>query len=150
MIGRSSPARARLTREPRVEQVYRELLREGAEDPRLHPIDLVAVLGTTSLQVNSARDTTQGRVTIPGVFTREAFFNFVIPRLPILVRQEQGVDWVLAGGQADDATFQRVTREVANRYIQDYISNWTAATRGFPQEEQVNLIWVSRRRRIFS
>jgi type VI secretion system protein ImpL len=124
-----SAVRARLTREPRAEQVYLELLREGAQDPRLHQIDLVAVLGTTSLQINVARDSS-GRTTIPGVFTRDGFFNFVIPRLPVLVRQEQGVDWVLAADRVDDATFQRVTRDVANRYIQDYIAVWTGAING--------------------
>jgi type VI secretion system protein ImpL len=119
--------RARLTREPQVEQVYLQLLREADQDPRLHRIDLSAVIGSTSLQMNTVRNTQLSRASIPGVFTRDGFYQFVIPRLPVLVREQQGNDWVLAADRVDDAMSQRVTREVANRYIQDYISNWTAA-----------------------
>jgi type VI secretion system protein ImpL len=122
--------RARLTRQPRVEQIYAQLLREAAQDSRLHPIDLVAVIGSTSLQVNSARDPMQARATIPGAFTRQGFFDFVIPRLPGIVRDEQGSDWVLAADQTDDAALQSATRDVANRYIQDYIGVWRAAING--------------------
>jgi type VI secretion system protein ImpL len=119
--------RARLTRQPRVEQIYAELLREAAQDPRLHSIDLVAVVGSTSLQISLARDATQARASIPGAFTREGFFDFVIPRLPIIVREQQGSDWVLTTDRADDAALQNATRDVVNRYIQDYIANWSAA-----------------------
>jgi type VI secretion system protein ImpL len=118
--------RARLTRQPRVEQVYAALLQEGAQDGRLRPIDLVTVIGSTSLQVAGGRNS-QSRPTIPGVFTRRAFYDFVLPRLPTLVREQQGSDWVLAADTAADAASQSLTREVANRYIQDYIANWTDA-----------------------
>ncbi|MBV8473776.1 MAG: type VI secretion system membrane subunit TssM, partial [Hyphomicrobiales bacterium] len=118
--------RARLTRQPRVEQVYAALLQEGAQDGRLHPIDLGAVLGSTSLQVAATRNS-QSRLTIPGIFTRPAFYDFVLPRLPTLVREQQGSDWVLAADAGADAASQGLTRQVANRYIQDYIANWTDA-----------------------
>ncbi len=122
--------RARLTRQPRVEQIYAELLREAAQDACLHPIDLVAVIGSSSLQVNSSRDPSQARATIPGAFTREGFFDFVIPRLPLIVREQQGSDWVLTVDRTDDAALQSATRDVANRYIQDYIGAWRAAING--------------------
>ena len=118
--------RARLTRQPRVEQVYATLLQEGARDGRLRPIDLGAVVGSTSLQVSAARNS-PSRPSIPGIFTKRAFYDFVLPRLPTLVREQQGSDWVLAADTSDDAASQSLTKEVANRYIQDYIANWTNA-----------------------
>ena len=119
-------ARARLTRQPRVDQVYAALLQEGAQDGRLRPIDLVTVVGSTSLQVAGARNS-QSRPTIPGVFTKRGFYDFMLPRLPTLVREQQGSDWVLAADVGNDAASQSLTRDVANRYIQDYIANWTDA-----------------------
>ena len=121
-------ARGRLTREPRVEQVYQRLLREAAQTPRLHPIDLAGIVGATSLQIATASNPDQAsRSTIPGAFTRDAFYDFVIPRVPVLVREEQGADWVLAADDIGDATLQRVSRDVMNRYVADYVNVWTAA-----------------------
>jgi type VI secretion system protein ImpL len=117
--------RSRLTSEPRVEQVYQRLLREAAQSPRLHPIDLVDVIGSTSLQfATGAAGGAAPRSAIPGVFTRDGFYDFVLPRVPVLVREEQGTDWVLAADQGNDATLQRATRDVMNRYIADYTTNW--------------------------
>ena len=120
-------ARGRLTREPRVDQVYQRLLREAAQSPRLHPIDLAGIVGSTSLQlVGGTGANSPSRSTIPGAFTRDAFYDFVLPRVPVLVREEQGADWVLAADQIGDATLQRVTRDVMSRYVADYVNVWQA------------------------
>jgi type VI secretion system protein ImpL len=120
-------ARSRLTREPRTAQIYARLLREGAQSQRLLTLDFAAIVGNTSLQINATRGGNVLRLGIPGIFTRQGFNEFVMPRLPDLVREEQGTDWVIAAGSADDAMFQRVTREVLDRYVQDYIRQWNEA-----------------------
>jgi type VI secretion system protein ImpL len=124
--GLVAEARARLTREPPVEQIYARLLREASQDPRLRQVDIAKVIDTTSLQISVPRGS-GARSTVDGIYTREGFYNFVIPRLPVIVREEEGSDWVLAADRGDDAASQRLTRQVAERYVQDYIAAWQGA-----------------------
>lgn len=120
--------RARFTREPRVDQIYSRLLSEAQRNARLRQVDLVSFLGSTSLQAGSGAG--GGQTTIPGIFTKEGFYGYVLPRLPVLVREERGTDWILASDVGDDETLQRTTRQVAERYVSDYILNWTSAIKG--------------------
>ncbi|MHB8884998.1 MAG: type VI secretion system membrane subunit TssM [Methylovirgula sp.] len=116
-------ARSRLTRVPQVEQIYAELLREGYQDQKLHDIDLLGVIGSTSLEATpDARGARS--LTIPGIFTRDGFFNFVLPRLPALVHEQMGADWVTGGNDVDNSVVQKLSQEVARRYIHDYIAAW--------------------------
>lgn len=128
--------RSRLTRRPRADQVYARLLREAQQNPRLRPVDLSSVIGSGQIEFTQQQaplpafgeaPALSAEATIPGVFTREGFYDFVLPRLPILVREEQGVDWVLAGTSTDDAGLQQVTRQVIERYVADYIRVWSSA-----------------------
>jgi type VI secretion system protein ImpL len=119
-------ARSRLTRVPQVDQIYSRLLREGFENPKLHEIDLLQVLGSTSLE--AATDSQGGRsLSIAGIFTHDGFFDFVLPRLPILVREELGTDWVTGSNDVDNTLVQKLSQQVAQRYIRDYIAAWQAA-----------------------
>ncbi len=82
-------ARQRLTRTSRTDQAYARLLREAAQNPRLRPVDLTAAVGFGALRfVPGPRDTAVS--IIPSAFTRDAFYDFVLPRLPNLVREELG------------------------------------------------------------
>ncbi|MCK9908475.1 type VI secretion system membrane subunit TssM [Microbacteriaceae bacterium K1510] len=133
--------RARLTRRPQVDQVYARLLREAAQNPRLRAIDLVSLLGPGQLEISQPRaaqiafpaldqqDSTRfaDAAAIPGIFTRDGFNEFMLPRLPLLVREEQGADWVLAGGPIDSNDTQQIVQKVADRYVADYIRVWTNA-----------------------
>ncbi len=138
----AADVRSRLLRLPPVDQVYARLLREGAQSARLRPIDLVSVIGMGQLEIGQQRaaqayfpplDQQQdpgvvadGSV-IPGIFTHDGFYNFVLPQLPLLVREEEGADWVLAGGNLDNAGTQQVALKVMDRYVADYIRVWTNA-----------------------
>lgn len=118
--------RSRLTRTPRTEQVYARLLREAAQNPRLRPVNLSSVVGPGALQIASARSSEAVSI-IPSAFTREGFYEFVLPRLPMLIREELGVDWVTGGDQPGDSVVQGIAREVMDRYVAEYTRAWQAA-----------------------
>jgi type VI secretion system protein ImpL len=115
-------ARSRLTRTPRADQIYERLVREGAQSQRLKPINLATLAGGTSLQVRPTRQQATQTV-IPGLYTREGFYEFTLPRLPILIREELGADWI-SGDSADSTQFQKLATEVGDRYVQDYVRIW--------------------------
>lgn len=118
--------RSRLTKVPRTEQVYARLLRESTQNPRLRPVNLASVIGAGSLQISSSR-TAEAVSVIPPAFTREGFYDFVLPRLPLLIREELGVDWVTGGDKSGDGVIQGIAREVMDRYVADYIRIWQGA-----------------------
>lgn len=119
-------ARLRLTRTPRSEQAYARLLREAARNPRLHPVDLTAMIGIGALRF-APGPRNEAVAIIPAAFTREAFYDFVLPRLPVLVREEMGVDWVTAADGPGSGLVQVGTREVMDRYVADYVRAWQGA-----------------------
>lgn len=118
--------RARLTRTPRTEQVYARLLREAAQNPRLRAIDLATVIGPGAIQFTSTRGNTAVSV-IPSVYTREGFYEFVLPRLSVLIREELGIDWVTGSDKGVSGVVQVSAREVMNRYVADYVRVWQGA-----------------------
>jgi type VI secretion system protein ImpL len=119
-------ARSRLTRVPQVDQVYARLLREGFENPKLREVDLLRVIGSSSLEAGADAQGVRS-LSVPGVFTRDGFFDFVLPRLPLLVREEFGTDWITGGNEIDNTAAQNLSRQVAQRYIRDYIAAWQTA-----------------------
>lgn len=119
-------ARLRLTRTPRSEQAYARLLREAAQHPRLRPVDLTAAIGGGALRFTPG-PRNEAVSIIPAAYTRDAFYDFVLPRLPVLVREELGVDWVTAGESAGSGLVRLGTREVMDRYVADYIRAWQGA-----------------------
>ncbi len=44
---------------------------------------------------------------MPKPFTRDAFYDFVVPRLPVLIREEMGIDWITAGQDGGDGWCRR-------------------------------------------
>lgn len=118
--------RARLTRTPRTEQVYARLLREAAQNPRLRSIDLASVIGPGAIQFASARGNAAVSA-IPAAYTREGFYEFVLPRLSVLIREELGIDWVTGGDKGASDVVQVSAREVMDRYVADYIRVWQGA-----------------------
>ncbi|CAN1523362.1 IcmF Type VI protein secretion system component VasK [Rhabdaerophilaceae bacterium] len=126
-------ARSRLTRNPRVDQIYDRLLREAVNNPRIRPLNLGLLVGSNSLEIGGAPSRAiggavpqTGRSVIPAIFTREGFYDFTLPRLPILIREELGLDWI-AGDRADDSMFKRLAGELSDRYVADYIRAWQQA-----------------------
>ncbi|WP_024508466.1 type VI secretion system membrane subunit TssM [Bradyrhizobium sp. ARR65] len=129
--------RLRLMERPLVEQVYARLLREGTQNPRLRPIDLVSLLGAGQLETKPQAAfptigqqelaSSGGTAIIPAIFTRDGLIDFLLPHLPLIVQDEQSGDWGLAGSSFDAADTQQVMRKVIDRYVADYIRVWTNA-----------------------
>lgn len=117
-------ARARLSKVPQVDQVYARLLREGYQNQQLTGVDLAQVMGSRSL-AGGAQAQVSGALAIPGVFTRAGFYNFFLPRLPVLVADALGGDWVTGSG--DKPQSQALARQIANLYVRDYIAAWQTA-----------------------
>ncbi len=143
---RSAPCRGTVRSRPGKTSAGRSSLcppaaRRARENPRLRPIDIASILGTGSLETTAPRAATiayalpndpnfnlaADGASIGGIFTRDGFYDFVLPRLPVLVREEQGADWIVAGSPTDDANLQIVTRQVMDRYVSDYIRTWNNA-----------------------
>lgn len=128
---------ARLMERPLVEQVYNHLLREGAQNARLRPIDLVGLLGSGELEMRPSQlvlpitkqqepaDPDNGAI-IPGIFTPDGFLEFMLHRLPLVIEEEQSGDWVLAGNSVDGTDRQQLGLKVMDRYVNDYIRIWTS------------------------
>ncbi|WP_377828187.1 type VI secretion system membrane subunit TssM [Bradyrhizobium lupini] len=125
--------RSRLLGRPPVEQIYARLLRDGAQNTQLRPIDLFSLLGARQLEIKlqavlPAIDQQELRTAIiPGIFTRDGLIDFVLPQLPVIVQDEQSGDWVLADSSFDEADTRQVVRKVIDRYVTDYIRIWTNA-----------------------
>lgn len=117
-------ARARLSRVPQVDQVYARLLREGYQNTNLVGVDLAQVMGTRSL-AGGVQAQSSGALAIPGVFTRAGFYSFFLPRLPVLVADALGGDWVTGSG--DKPQSQALARQIADLYVRDYIAAWQGA-----------------------
>lgn len=128
---------ARLMNRPFVEQVYNHLLREGAQNTRLRPIDLIGLLGSGELEMRPSQlvlpttkqqepaDPDNGAI-IPGIFTPDGFLDFMLHRLPLVIEEEQSGDWVLAGNSVDGADRQQLGLKVMDRYVNDYIRIWAS------------------------
>ena len=119
-------ARSRLRQVPQSDKVYSRLLREGLQNRTLTPVDLGSLIGTAALQTTA--DATGNRsLVIPGIFTRDGFYKFFIPRLGAIVREELGADWVSGDGTQASGVMQDLTAAVTDSYVQDYTQAWQAA-----------------------
>ncbi|MGU3492590.1 type VI secretion system membrane subunit TssM [Xanthobacteraceae bacterium A53D] len=118
--GLIASARARLTRVPQVDQIYNRLLRDGYQ-ANLPSVDLGRTIGARSLAVAADEQAGAGLV-IPGLFTRQGFYNFFLPQLPVIIADELGGDWV--AGVGDQGQSQVIARQIADRYVKDYINAW--------------------------
>ncbi len=119
-----SDARTRLARVPQVDQIYARLLREGYQNPQLQNVDLGQVIGNRSLAAGPQAQVS-GALVIPGVFTRAGFYNFLLPKLPLLVNEALGADWVVGSGSQPEA--QNLAQQIAVLYVRDYVSAWQGA-----------------------
>ena len=119
-------ARSRLRQVPQSDKVYARLLREGLQDRRLVPVDLGGLIGTAALQTTPDANGNRSLV-VPGIFTRSGFYDFFIPRLGVIVREEIGADWVIGDGGPGDSVVEALARQVATSYVADYIQTWQSA-----------------------
>ncbi|MEW6256056.1 MAG: type VI secretion system membrane subunit TssM [Pseudomonadota bacterium] len=117
-------ARSRLARVPQVDQIYARFLREGYQNPQLQNLDLGQVIGSRSLAAGPQAQAS-GALVIPGVFTRAGFYNFLLPKLPVLVSEALGADWVVGSGTQPQS--QDLARQIATLYVRDYVATWQGA-----------------------
>ncbi len=88
-------ARTHLTSTPRCEQIYSRLLREAARD-HPPPFDQSRGPRRSGALRFAALSGTEAHSIVPKPFTRDAFYDFVVPRLPVLILEEMGIDWITA------------------------------------------------------
>ena len=119
-------ARSRLRQVPQSDKVYARLLREGLQNRALAPVDLGGLIGVSALQ--TVADATGNRsLVVQGIFTRSGFYDFFIPRLGTIVREEIGADWVTGDGGPGDDVVEALARSVADSYVADYTQTWQSA-----------------------
>lgn len=114
-------ARDRIQQVPQANEIYNRMVTDATQRYRVAPINIVPALGTGSLFVDTA--TAGGRTLVPGIYTKNGFYDFFLPRLSEYIRASIGSDWVL-GNQVSDTTYNRLANEIVRNYTQDYIRAW--------------------------
>lgn len=118
-------ARNRIQKAPQATDIYNRMVQDAAQRYRLPPINLVRTLGSTSLYVDTA--TSGGRSIIPGLYTKNGFYNFFLARLPEYIRDSMGSDWVM-GNSVNRTTYNQVANQIVKQYTDDYIKVWKEGT----------------------
>mgnify|MGYP000250608302 CR=1 FL=1 len=115
-------ARSRIQQAPQASSIYRRMVADAAQRYRLPPINIVRTLGSSSLYVDTAN--AGGRTIIPGLYTKNGFYNFFLDRLPEYIRNSIGSDWVLGNGGLNDTAYNQLANEIVKLYTDDYIKAW--------------------------
>ncbi|MET1413048.1 type VI secretion system membrane subunit TssM [Roseibium sp. HPY-6] len=118
-------ARSRIQQAPQAQDIYNRMVSDAAQRYRLPPINIVRTLGSGSLYVDTAN--AGGRTIIPGIYTKNGFYNFFLERLPEYIRGSMGSDWVL-GNSVNATTYNQVAMEIVKLYTDDYIKAWREGT----------------------
>ncbi|MES0884478.1 type VI secretion system membrane subunit TssM [Roseibium sp. SCP14] len=114
-------ARSRIQQAPQASGIYSRMVADAAQRYRLPPINIVRTLGSSTLYVDTA--TAGGRTIIPGIYTKNGFYNFFLARLPEYIRGSMGSDWVM-GNSVNATTYNQVADEIVKLYTADYIKAW--------------------------
>lgn len=117
-------ARTRLNDIPQASDIYARMVSEAQRRYQLPPISIVNILGAGVLQIDAASG---GNGAIPGLYTKNGFYQFFLPRLPEYIRSSTGTDWVLGENGISNDTYQALAKDVATAYVRDYISVWRDA-----------------------
>ena len=118
-------ARNRLSAVPQATDIYQRMVTDAVDRYQLTPISIVSLLGTGVLRADTA--TRGGANIIPGIYTRNGFYNFFLLNLPQYIGRSTSTDWVLGGQVNNDAAYDRLAREVIDLYVKDYIAAWRGA-----------------------
>lgn len=123
-------ARAALERRPSAMQLYLRLQQLAAADPAAPPLDVAASLGTTGAQLLMLRAQAGIPVIIPGLYTRDGFYNVFVREAPRLARSFGAADWIMgsAGTQQNTAEAAKLLQQVSDLYVRDYIRYWQGVT----------------------
>jgi type VI secretion system protein ImpL len=118
-------ARNRLTETPQATDIYQRMVADAEQRYQLAPISIVNLLGTGVLRADTA--TRGGTNVVPGIYTKDGFYNFFLLHLPDYIRQSTGTDWVLGGSGMTEGAYDALAKEVVDQYVKDYIAAWRGA-----------------------
>jgi len=118
-------ARNRIQNAPQATDIYNRMVQDAAQRYQLPPINIVRTLGSTTLYVDTAN--AGGRSIIPGLYTKNGFYNFFLERLPEYIRDSMGSDWVM-GNSVNRTTYNQVANKIVKQYTDDYIKVWKEGT----------------------
>lgn len=117
-------ARTRLSNIPQASDIYARMVQDAQRRYQLPPISIVNILGPGVLQVDTAGG---GTSVVPGLYTKNGFYQFFLPRLPEYIRSSTGTDWVLGDNGISNDAYQSLAEEIAKAYVRDYINIWKSA-----------------------
>lgn len=120
-------ARSRLSEIPQAEDIYSRIVSDARRGNGPQPVSIVNLLGGGVLRANTAQQ--GGQNVVPGLYTRDGFYNFFLARLPQYIRSSTRTDWVLGDGGISDEAYDELAKKVVDRYVQDYVSAWQGAVR---------------------
>ena len=118
-------ARVRLSQAPQASDVYQRMVADSVRRYQVAPISVANVLGTGVLRADTA--TLGGRSSVLGIYTKNGFYNYFLPRLPEYIRTSTGTDWVLGSDSIGNEAYQELAEQIVTLYVKDYISAWREA-----------------------
>ena len=118
-------ARTRLSETPQAADIYQRMVSDSERRYQLPRVSMINVVGRGVLRLDTAAR--GGRSVIPGIYTKNGFNNFFLPRLPEYIRSSTGTDWVLNNSTISNETYNQVAREITALYVRDYIAAWRDA-----------------------
>lgn len=121
-------ARIRLNKTPQANDIYRRMMSDAERRYQLPPISIVNVLGSGVLRVDTAA--LGGTSVVPGVYTKNGFYDFFLPRLPEYIRASTGSDWVMGSDTISNDAYNKLAEQIVAAYTKDYIAYWRGATIG--------------------
>ena len=118
-------ARNRLSQVPQVSDIYGRMVQDADRLYQLPKISIVQLLGTGVLRSDSA--TLGGSNLIPGLYTKNGFYEFFLKRLPEYIKKSTGSDWVLGKDSISNETYNQTAQQIVQAYTKDYIKAWRGA-----------------------
>lgn len=118
-------ARSLLQRHPTADAIYAELQAEAGQTGAAMPLNVVSALGAASSDLLMLRSQAGLSVIVPGLYTRQGFYEIFLKRAPVLVRNAVEGDWISGSGTtADPQQTASLLQQVKDDYTRDYIKQW--------------------------
>lgn len=121
-------AQRRLATVPPMDEMYASLVRKANADGSLQPFVLTTAIGTTALTTDPSRiNAAQPILQIPGLYTRDGFYNFFLKQAPNVVQASLDQDWIAGRNATKSDTYQSAMQSLVKAYVSNYISIWQKA-----------------------
>lgn len=121
--------RQMLVRVPQADAIYDILRKDAAKNPALPPFNFAQIVGSSADIAFADPAGTGLRTMIPGLYTREGFYNGFVARLPAVISNQMQNDWVLGqdAGSPSVSAAEDLIRHVSDLYVKDYVDAWQGA-----------------------